>query len=225
VDLDILRTELDALIDIWGSGELFQHEPFASAAPAWRRLNDIAFSGDGEPTTYPRFDEAVEIAWAARERLGRPDVKLVLITDAACLDRPAVQRGVRRMAEGAHEIWAKLDAGTDAYYRLVNRTRIPLDRILANIATTSRDVPVWIQTLFLRVNGAPPSHAEITAYLERLNQLRHDGAQLLGLQLYTVARPTPEPWATALSDAELNTIADRIAHESGLPVERFAGNG
>jgi wyosine [tRNA(Phe)-imidazoG37] synthetase (radical SAM superfamily) len=225
VDLGVMAAELDTLIDLWRGGALFADEPFASAPPEWRRLNDIAFSGDGEPTTYPRFDEAVEVAWRARERLGDPSVKLVLITDAACLDRPVVRRGVLRMAQGAHEIWAKLDAGTEAYYRIVNRTRIPLARVLANITRTAAEVPVWIQTLFLRVNGAPPSDAEVDAYLGRLAEIQRGGGKLLGIQLYTVARPTPESWATALSDAELDTLAARVARESGLPVETFHGNG
>ena len=223
IDLKILEQELVSMIEICQSGELFQKEPFASAPDSWRRLNDIAFSGDGEPTTYPHFDEAVEIAWKIREQFQLQDVKLVLITDAACLDRPAVKLGVERMSQGPHEIWAKLDAGTAAYYKIVNRTAIPLERIIKNIIVTAQKIPVWIQTLFLQIHGKAPSEEEITAYLNRLAHIQEEGGKILGIQIYTVARPTPETWATALTHEELNAIASRVEKESSLKVERFYG--
>src|SRR4051812_49837839 len=59
VDLEVLSEELDDLLRLVLSSELFQNDRFQSTPPALRRLNDIAFSGDGEPTTCPRFFEAV----------------------------------------------------------------------------------------------------------------------------------------------------------------------
>ena len=50
--------------------------------------------------------------------------KLVLITDAAGLDTAAVQRGLALMDANRGEVWAKLDAGTERYYRAVNRTAV-----------------------------------------------------------------------------------------------------
>src|SRR5437764_12108377 len=49
VDEQRLLEELDDLLDLILSGELFENERFHSTPPALRRLNDIAFSGDGEP--------------------------------------------------------------------------------------------------------------------------------------------------------------------------------
>ena len=224
VDLDVLRGELRDMLRIYQDGSLFNREPFASAPESWRRLNDIAFSGDGEPTTCPVFEQAVEVAWQVREEMGLEAAKLILITDAACLDRPGVQRGIRRMQGGAHEIWAKLDAGTDDYYQVVNRTRIPYARILKNITETARWCPLVIQSLFLRVFGAPPTDAEIRAYAQRLLDIQAQGGKLLELQLYTVARPTPMTWATALSDEELDKIALLVQGIVDLPHQLSYGN-
>src|ERR1700677_279798 len=104
VDIDVLRGELGDMPRIYQDGTLFEREPFASSPLDWRRLNDIAFSGDGEPTTCPVFEEAVAAAWDVRAELGLDAAKLVLISDAGCLDRPGVQRGIKRMQAGAHEI-------------------------------------------------------------------------------------------------------------------------
>src|SRR5580765_5198757 len=45
-----LLEELEATLRLAASGELFDHPPFQNTPPRFRRLNDIAFSGDGEPT-------------------------------------------------------------------------------------------------------------------------------------------------------------------------------
>jgi len=223
VDLDVLREELRDMLRIYQNGTLFEREPFASAPETWRRLNDIAFSGDGEPTTCPVFEQAVEVAWQVREEMGLDAAKLILISDAACFDRPGVQQGVRRMQMGAHEIWAKLDAGTDDYYKVVNRSHIPFTRILKNITETAQWCPLIIQSLFLRIFGVPPTEKEIQAYAERLREIQAQGGKILGLQLYTVARPTPMDWATALSNEELDRIAAKVKELTGLPQQLSYG--
>ncbi len=218
VDLVVLRDELSAMLGLWKSGELFAREPFASAPLAWRRLNDIAFSGDGEPTTCPVFEQAVACAWECREAAGVSEAKLVLITDAACLDRPGVKKGLELMVRGPHEIWAKLDAGSPEYYRRVNRTAVDYNRILSNISRTAQAMPLWVQSLFLKMHGQPPSSEEIDLYCGRLTTMQTEGAHLLGVQAYTVARPTPEAWATALESHELDSIAEVIRRRTGLEV-------
>jgi wyosine [tRNA(Phe)-imidazoG37] synthetase (radical SAM superfamily) len=224
VDVNVLSQELRDMLRIYQDGTLFTREPFAHAPPSWRTLNDIAFSGNGEPTTCPVFEQAVEAAWRVREDLGLETAKLVLITDAACLDRSGVRRGIRRMQGGAHEIWAKLDAGTQDYYRMVNRSNVPYARILKNIVRTARWCPLVIQSLFLRVSGEPPAESEILAYAARLNEIQAQGGKILRVQLYTMARPAPLTWATALSGEELNRIAALVKKLTDLPLEIFQGN-
>src|SRR5581483_2687206 len=60
VELPRLVAELDDMLDAVHSGALFTHERFRDTPTALRRLNDIAFSGDGEPTTAPHFSEIVQ---------------------------------------------------------------------------------------------------------------------------------------------------------------------
>ena len=224
VDIDMLTHELRQMVRIYQDGALFAREPFAGAPPKWRELKDISFSGDGEPTTCPVFEQAVQAVWHVREVLGLKTTKLVLITNAACLDRPGVRRGILRMLTGEHEIWAKLDAGTPEYYRAVNRSRIPYANILRNIIETAIWCPLVIQSLFLRVCGEPPADAEIRAYASRLNKIRVQGGQILSLQLYTIARPATAIWATPLSDEELNRIAAMVKEMTGLPNHLFYGD-
>ena len=62
VDFVVLERELRAMLECWKSGELFKDPPFSLAPPSARRLNDLAFSGDGEPTTFGRLRRRA-ISW------------------------------------------------------------------------------------------------------------------------------------------------------------------
>mgnify|MGYP001566864117 CR=1 FL=1 len=97
VDLSTVAVELAALLDAAASGDLFNEPPLNALPPAQRVVRDIAFSGDGEPTSYPQFDEAVALAAKARADRRLTDTKLVLITDASYLTRPPVHNGLAIM--------------------------------------------------------------------------------------------------------------------------------
>jgi wyosine [tRNA(Phe)-imidazoG37] synthetase (radical SAM superfamily) len=223
VDLVQLEREMAALLDLTVNGTLFATSPFSSARPEQRRLNDIAFSGDGEPTTAPEFADAIACIARLKAERGLHDVKLVLITDSTRLQAPEVIRGLDLMMASQGEIWAKLDAGTEAFYREVNRSKVPFQRILDNLAATARRWPVTIQTLFLEWRGQGPGPEEVEAYLDRLRAIQGQGA-LQGIQLYTVARPTPEPEAKPLRAAVMDDLAVRVrAGLPGVPVEVFYG--
>jgi hypothetical protein len=62
---------------------------------------------------------------------------------------------------------------------------------------------------------------ELAAYCERLNSITRDGGRIREVHAYTIARPTPEPWATKLSAAELQGIAAEVHQRTGLQVEVF----
>jgi wyosine [tRNA(Phe)-imidazoG37] synthetase (radical SAM superfamily) len=223
VDLAQLRLELDGVLGAAADGSLYAVPPFSTLSPEARRVRDIAFSGDGEPTTYPRFREAVAIVADARLRFDLADSRIVLITDAAYLSRPSVREALEALTANGGEVWAKLDAGTERYFRLVDRPNVPLRQVLDGILDTARRHPVVIQTLWMNVEGAGPPGNEVAAYCDRLNEVRAAGGQVKSLQLYTIARKPAEPWATPLSDEDLDRLADVVRQRVPVPVETFYG--
>jgi wyosine [tRNA(Phe)-imidazoG37] synthetase (radical SAM superfamily) len=222
VETEQLLHELDDTLGLVVSGDIYQTEKFAQTPPALRRLNDIAFSGDGEPTTYRNFDELIVACAEVKRKHGLDNVKMVLITNASMFHRPHVQRGLAILDANNGEIWAKLDAGTEAYYRLIERTSIPLQRVLDNILACGHRRPIVIQSLFMKVNGESPQPTEIDAYVARLSELVASGCQIKGVQVYTVARRTAEVNVTPLDDETLDAIAAQVRKIS-LPVETFYG--
>lgn len=221
VDLVQLRQELAAMIHLAKSGALGRLPKFAEAPYLTGVIRDIAFSGDGEPTMIHQFAACVQTVVDVKQAAGLTDTKIVLITDAAGLDKADVQRGLRLMDDHQGEIWGKLDAGTESYFRQVNRTTIRFDRILHNLLATARLRPIIIQSLFLRVHGSAMPATELEAYCQRLQELVAQGAQIKEVHAYTVARPTPETFATKLDPTDLDHLAVIIRQRTGLAVEVF----
>lgn len=220
VETDRLLEEVDHLLSLVASGKLFEDEPFREVPPDRRRLNDIAFSGDGEPTTYRNFDEIIAAVADLKRQHDLPAVKMVLITNASMFHKPAVERGLAILDENNGEVWAKLEAGTDPYYQLVERTKVPFRRVLDNITAAARLRPLVIQSLFMRIHGAAPPEAEIDAFCDRLAEIVAAGGCLKLVQIYTVARPPAEGFVTPLSEVELEAIAKNV-RARGIAAEVF----
>ena len=223
VEIDRLLEELEAGLALVTSGDLYQAAAFRQTPEPLRRLNDIAFSGDGEPTTYRNFDEIIERCAEVKRRRSLDDVKMVLITNASMFHRPVVQRALAILDRNQGEIWAKLDAGTDDYYQQIERTPIPFARILENITAAAKIRPLVIQSIFMRVKGEPSQQSEIEAYCDRLGEITAAGGKIKLAQIYTVARPPAESFVTPLADAEVDTLAATVRAKTELEVASFYG--
>ena len=223
VEMDALLEELRDVLQLVASGEIYETEKFRDTPPELRRLNDIAFSGDGEPTTYKNFDEIISACAEIKRQLGLDQVKMVLITNASMFHRPHVQRGLEILDANQGEVWAKLDAGTDEYYQLIERTPIPFRQILDNITEAAKIRPLVIQALFMRVAGEGPSAEEQEAFCQRLREIVASGGELSLVQVYTVARPPAESFVSSLTDVEVDAIAELVRSQTGLPTASFYG--
>ena len=147
---------MEQTLELIHNGSLRRHAPYAALPEELLVLRHVALSGDGEPTTSPRFREAVETTVHIRARAKFPFFKIVLITNGSGLDLPDVQAGLALLTS-RDEVWVKLDAGTQTYMDTVNRSAVPLEKILANILLTAKKRPVIIQSLFSSVDGVAPS--------------------------------------------------------------------
>lgn len=221
VNEDVLLQELEETLDLVISGRLYLDQRFASVPDPLRRLNDVAFSGDGEPTTYPEFARIVRDVAAIKTSRRLEVVKLVLITNATMLHRPNIRTALATLDANNGEIWAKLDVGTEAYYRTINQSKIPLRRVLANILDAAQARPVVIQSLLLRLNSHGPSEVEIQAYWRRLDEIVAAGGQIARVQLYTVARTPASAEVGPLPNDELERIGAIIRRRVGIRVDIY----
>jgi wyosine [tRNA(Phe)-imidazoG37] synthetase (radical SAM superfamily) len=224
VDMTRLREELDNMLELVVSGDIYEMERFRDTPPALRRLNDIAFSGDGEPTTFPEFLEAVQLAAELKEQRNLSDVKLVLITNATMFHKPRVRDGLALLRAHNGEIWAKLEAGTEAYYQQIDRTTVPFQRVLDNITAEAQRAPLIIQAMFLRMHDQPPSETELSSFCDRLTDVIRAGGQIKLVQVYTVARVPAEDYVSPLARSEVDHIVELVKRRTGLAAEPFYGS-
>jgi wyosine [tRNA(Phe)-imidazoG37] synthetase (radical SAM superfamily) len=216
IDLDVLDAELSRLLGWVADGTLWAHPPFDTVAPALRRVADIAFAGDGEPTTPAAFPGAVARVRATRDRFGLT-VPVRLLTNATMLHRARVVAAL----PGVDEVWGKLDAGTEAWYRRVDGTTFPFARVLANLAQTAATRPLVIQSMFCSLAGERPSAAELDAWIARIAAIAAQGT-VDHVQIYTVARKPADTTVGPLSHAELEALAERV-RALGVRAEAYGG--
>jgi len=215
--------ELRQMVDIVQSGQLYEHKPFDTTPPNLRRLNDIALSGDGEPTSEKEFLDICLLAARVRSDYALSELKLVLITNATMFHQKRVQEALAVLDANNGQIWAKLDAGTEALYQFINKTTIPFKRVLDNLVMVSRKRPIVIQSMFVRTNAQAVTTKEIDAYADRLNKILQAGGQITTIQLYTIARKPANTNLTPLTQNELETIAQQVKEKVSLPLEIFTG--
>ncbi len=223
VDFETMLAEIDGLMALAQSGEIWQHPRFAATPPAMQRFNDIAFAGDGEPTTYLRLGEAIAAVHALKQRHGLQQVKTIVLTNGTMLHSDIVRARMGELAAGPYEIWAKLDAGTQAYFEVVDGTTRKLDRTLAGITAQARELDVILQTMIPTIDGQDCGDEEARAIGDRVAQIKRDGGRLLNVQVYTTARRPADSRIGMVADKRLDELAAIIQGRTDVPVTTYYG--
>ena len=220
LDVDVMADELTATINTSITGTLREMPIYQNLPEDLLRLRHVTLSGDGEPTLSPHFSDGVQTVAHVRA-LGRfPFFKIVLVTNASGFDLPEVQRGLKQLTSH-DEIWAKLDAGTQTWMDTINKSGIPLEKILSNILLVAKARPVIIQSLFASLDNSEPPAEQINQYALRLRELKDAGAQIPLVQIYSATRPTHHARCRHLPLHSLSQIAQTVRRISGLKAEVF----
>ncbi|MDO9008131.1 MAG: radical SAM protein [Thiobacillus sp.] len=218
IDLAQLEAELRALLGDILHGDFMQTRVPEEA----RRLNDIALSGNGEPTSARAFPQVIELIGRVMAEFDlNGKIKLVLITNGSLIDRPRVRDGLAKMAALNGEVWFKFDSATASGMRATNQTRISPDKQFERLKMAASLCPTWLQTCVFALDHTPPSETEQAAYLAAVTRIREQALPVQGVLLYGLARPSLQPQASRLSAlpaAWLNAFAQRI-RAAGLPVK------
>ncbi|NLF30981.1 MAG: radical SAM protein [Planctomycetes bacterium] len=224
VDLGTLIRELNQMCQWAAGGEIWRDPHFADVPEAMRRVNDIAFSGDGEPTAFRDFADMVQVAADAKERHRLKGTRLVVISNASRFHTQAFRRALPILQGSDGEVWAKLDAGSAEHFVKVSRTSVPFKRIVENIGWLATQMPVVIQSCFFILDGSAPGDTEIELYIARLRHILQTGGRLKAVQLYTIARRPAESAAAPLPAARLEALAARLRDVlADVPVEAYPG--
>jgi wyosine [tRNA(Phe)-imidazoG37] synthetase (radical SAM superfamily) len=207
IDLDLLRHELTSFLNQVLHGDFMVRY----VAEGDRHLQDIAFSGNGEPTSAKEFPAALEIvknALVETDLLGK--IKVRLITNGSLIDKPTVLDSLRTLATINGEVWFKLDAGSQEAISRTNDATLSPQTHLKRLIKCAEVCPTFVQSCFFAMDGIVPTEAEIQAYLSCLQQV---ATNIQGVHLYGLARPSMQaeaPRLIQLPTEWLEALAVRI---------------
>lgn len=210
IDLVRLEQELRGFLQELLTGNFMEMRVPADS----RRINDIALSGNGEPTSAAEFAKIIRIIAKLRDELPLPkQLKTVLITNGSLLHRNEVQQGVSALSALHGEVWFKLDRASEIGMQQVNDTQGKMSKVREHLLLASSLCPTWLQTCWFALDGEAPSLHDEDEYLDFLSSLQNQPYPLQGVLLYGLARPSMQVEAarlTALPEAHLRRFAARI---------------
>lgn len=219
IELEVLEKELRSFLTYALHGDFMERY----VAEGDRHLQDIAFSGNGEPTSAKEFPEVltlVEKVLRDFNLLGenQPNpIKVRLITNGSLLDKQVILNSISHLAKCNGEVWFKLDAGTKEGIARINDVNINPQSHIQRLKHCAEICPTFIQTCMFAMDGEPPQEADITAYLALISQVKQ---VVKGVHLYGLARPSYQAEAPRLSRLPpewLEEMAQRI-RQLGLVV-------
>ena len=207
IELDVLEQELRTFLNDVLHGDFMQlhvHEDD-------RQLKDIAFSGNGEPTSAKEFPQVLKLVEKILSDFGLlGSLKLRLITNGSLMDKPAILDSMRHLAKCNGEVWFKVDAGTKEGIASINDVTLNPQSHIQRLENCAKACPTFIQTCMFALDGKPPGEAHMEAYLALISQVKD---VIKGVHLYGLARLSLQPEASRLSrlPAEwLESVAQRI---------------
>ncbi|MFZ2853757.1 MAG: radical SAM protein [Rhodocyclaceae bacterium] len=216
IDLQQLGSELRTFLRDATQGDFLVRQ----APPEARRLMDVAFSGNGEPTTATEFSEAVALVEAVLQEFALLErLKLRLITNGSQLHRATVRQGIARIGALNGEVWFKVDRATEEGTHTVNGIRQVPERIKTALLACAELAPTWVQTCYFAIDGQTASAEERSAYLELIRSVRQ---RIKGVHLYGLARPSLQPDAQRLSNVPREDFESFAGAISALGVEVVA---
>jgi len=171
----------------------------------------IVLSGNGEPTLYPEFDEAMRLITELRhEHL--PGIKIVVLSNGAHLDSKKIVTGMNM----ADECVVKVDAGNDTLMLKIND---PLIRInMAKFLTGVRKLnSCTVQSLFFTgdIDNTQPEMVE--EWIEVIGMIKPQAVQIC-----TLTRPAPLfPGLSAADEDTLYSIAFKLKKRTALEASVF----
>jgi wyosine [tRNA(Phe)-imidazoG37] synthetase (radical SAM superfamily) len=200
INLEQLQYELKFMLDWILKGDfLVKYAP-----PLYQRFNDIALSGNGEPTLSIQFPQVIEVIQTLRQEYNiSSKVKTILITNGSKINAKNVLDGLNLLNNMQGEIWFKIDQGSEEGIKLVNQVNLPLKQVINNLSLASKMCKTYIQTCLFKINNISPSLDDIENYLSLLKLIK---PYIQGILLYSVARTPMLPEGKLVSKVSIDFL-------------------
>ena len=212
IELDVLEDELRFFLHEIIHGDYMEK----NVAIEDRHLKDIAFSGNGEPTSAEEFPQVILIVKKILEEFNLlHKIKIRLITNGSLMHKESVLEGIQVLANMNGEVWFKVDAGLEESTKVINQVNIKPQQAIDRLKRCSEICPTFVQTCIFTIDNKEPNNKEIDAYIKLIDSAKKS---IKGVHLYGIARPSMQPEAYRLGRVNINVlenIADQL-HNNGI---------
>ena len=212
IELDVLENELRFFLHEIIHGDYMEK----NVAIEDRHLKDIAFSGNGEPTSAEEFPQVILIVKKILEEFNLlHKIKIRLITNGSLMHKESVLEGIQVLANMNGEVWFKVDAALEESTKVINQVNIKPQQAIDRLKRCSEICPTFVQTCIFTIDNKEPNNKEIDAYIKLIDSAKKS---IKGVHLYGIARPSMQPEAYRLGRVNINVlenIADQL-HNNGI---------
>lgn len=170
-------------------------------------IDYISFTGNGEPTLYPWFDEAVDIVLEMRNQY-LPHIPTCIFTNSTLSHKPDIIKSLYKL----NRRFMKLDAGDQETYMLIDKPLwdMSFETIVSNLAKL-RDIEISTAVVGGTVSNIKSLKSEnFVRVIQEINPL--------GVFIYAVDRPSTYSGIITVSHSTLCEIRDYLASRTSIPV-------
>ncbi len=170
----------------------------------------ITFSGNGEATLHPKFDEIVDIVKKIKDSLA-PQARVAILSNSALVYKPEIRQALAKLDVR----FMKLDAGDESTFKRFNRPHKNLS-YRAIIDGLKKMKNIHIQALFAGGEWGNYNDRAIEAWVGTIGEIKP-----IECHIYSIDRPAAEGRLTLLTKVELDRIKKLTFERHSIKVKVF----
>ena len=213
IELDVLENELRFFLNDIIHGDYMEK----NVALENRHLKDIAFSGNGEPTSAEEFPEVISIVEKILNEFNLlHKIKIRLITNGSLMYKASVLQSIAMLEKINGEVWFKVDSALEESIEIINQINLKPKQILERLQACAQNCPTFIQTCIFTIDGKEPDQKSIDAYINLVKEVK---TTIKGVHIYGLARPSLQPQANRIGRINLDVLENiaKELHKLGVP--------